>query len=130
MTRNLTLTLDDRWRRKGDISWRVTSWDLRRMATGGLLLKPTTPEARKKANLADDQLALFVEHVGQYNEHAVAKRAGFRKGDIIVEFDGRSDAMRETDLFAYVLRKRMPGARVPVTVVRDGKRIEMMLRMQ
>ena len=100
------------------------------MATGGLLLKPTTPEMRKKANLADDVLALYVEHVGQYNEHAVAKRAGVRKGDILVEFDGRSDAMRETDLFAYVLRKRMPGTRVPVTVVRDGKRIEMTLRMQ
>src|SRR5262249_16284444 len=36
---NLTLKLDQGWRRKTDFGWRTTTWDLRRMATGGLVLK-------------------------------------------------------------------------------------------
>jgi len=33
----LTLSLANDWRRHSDISWRTSSWDLRRMATGGLV---------------------------------------------------------------------------------------------
>jgi hypothetical protein len=31
----LTLHLNNDWRRHTDISWRTTTWDLRRMAAGG-----------------------------------------------------------------------------------------------
>ena len=33
----LQLTLETGWRQRDTISWRATSWDLRRMATGGLV---------------------------------------------------------------------------------------------
>ena len=42
----VTLQLSDGWRRRGDLSWRVTSWGLRRIATGGLLLETLPEEAR------------------------------------------------------------------------------------
>src|SRR5262249_32152170 len=42
-SRSLTLTLGEGWRR-GDISWRATSWDLRRMGLGGLRLDDLTDE--------------------------------------------------------------------------------------
>ena len=47
-------------------------------------------------------------------------RGDLRGGDVIVSIDGTTIATVE-DLFA-LLRKRKPGERVAVTVVRDGDR--------
>lgn len=128
--RALAISLERGWRSNEDISWRSTSWDLRRMAAGGLHLVSLPEPKRRKAKLSDDKMALLVDHVGQYGEHAVAKRAGFRNDDVIVSFDGQTDLMSETKLFAYVLKKRMPGAMVPVTVLRGNRRLNFKLRMQ
>jgi S1-C subfamily serine protease len=51
-----------------------------------------------------------------------AARTGIEAGDVIVELDGDPISTVE-DLFAQLRRKR-PGARVTVTVVRDGARRE------
>ena len=58
------------------------------------------------------------------------KRAGFRRGDIFVSFDGRTTHMTETNLMAYVLQSKSPTARIPVTVLRGGKRIKLTLPLQ
>ena len=121
-TRTLSLSLDDGWRRRSDISWRATSWDLRRMAFGGMLLKEMTPEERHAAGLTDDGMALRVEHVGQYGEHAVARNAGVQPGDIIVSYDGLKDDERESDLLAYAMQRKSPGDKVSLTLLRDGRR--------
>jgi hypothetical protein len=116
-----TLLLPEGWRR-GDISWRATTWDLRRMGLGGLRLEELTLEERAQAKLAGDVLALRVRHLGEYGEHAVAKRAGIRKGDILVSFDGLVGRMSESELLAYTLQKKQPGDEVDVTVLSEGKR--------
>jgi hypothetical protein len=128
--RALKLTLAEGWRRRGDISWRPTTWDLRRMATGGLVLVDLDDEARGERDLPADSLALRVDHVGQYNEHAAAKHAGFEQNDVIVEFDGQSGRLRETDLIAYALQHRQRGERVPVVVLRGERRVPLELPMQ
>jgi hypothetical protein len=113
----LTLSLPAGWRRRDDITWRSSTWGLRRMATGGLVLEA-----------ADD--GLRVKHVGQYGAHAAAKTAGFREGDVVVSFDGKADFKREMDLIAYAVTARKAGEKVPVTVMRDGKKVELALPMQ
>jgi len=128
--RSLTLSLPVGWRKGVDISWRPTSWDLRRMAIGGLLVEELTEADRAKVKLPAASLALLVKHVGQYGDHAVAKRAGFQKNDIIVEFDSRGGRLTESQLLAYVLQNKMPGIQVPVTVLRSGQRVELKLAMQ
>ena len=75
-------------------------------------------------------MALRVKHVGEYGEHAVAKRAGFRKGDILVSFDGQAGKMSESDLLAYTLQKKRPGDEVAVTVLRNGKRETLKFALQ
>lgn len=70
----LQLQLAAGWRQRDDISWRVSSWGLRRIATGGLSLETAPAEVRKELPIADDQMALLVRHVGQYGAHATAKR--------------------------------------------------------
>ena len=126
----LELELPPGWRRTGDLSWRASSWGLRRMVTGGLVLEPLDPPTRDESGLAGSEMALRVKHVGQYNEHAAAKRAGFQLDDVIVAVDGRSDLFDEESLFLHIISTHQIGDEVPVTVVRDGKRVELKLPVQ
>jgi hypothetical protein len=128
--RPIELTLDEGWRRRGDLSWRATTWDLRRMALGGMELEPATEAERRAAGIADGKTALRVGHVGEYGEHAVAKDAGIRAGDLVVAYDGRDDLATETDLIARGVRHRRPGDEVVVTVLRDGRRLPIAIRLQ
>jgi hypothetical protein len=126
----LTLELPTGWRRGADVSWRPTSWDLRRMATGGLVLEKLTDEERREARVADDGLALRVKYVGQFGAHAAGRDAGFQKGDIVVEYDGVSKRLTESGLFAHAVQVRKIRDRVPITVLRKGERVKLTLPMQ
>jgi len=127
---NLALDLTGDWRGHSDIAWRTTTWDLRRMASGGLVLEDSTAEERRNAKFADDALALRVKYVGEYGEHAVAKKAGFKKEDIIVRVDGQTGRMTESEWFRYLLQNKMPGEKIPVSVLRGSKQANLELPMQ
>ena len=127
---DLTLQLGESWRQKSDISWRSTTWDLRRMALGGLVLKELDDTARSQLGLRDTALALRVDYVGQYGEHAAGKKAGFKKEDILVNCDELTQRMSEGDLLRHLLQKRMPGSRVPVTVLRGNDKVTLELPIQ
>ena len=129
-TFELSWTLPEGWRREGDISWRVSSWPFRRIATGGLVLEDASSDARREAGVSEDDLALLVTYVGQYGKHAAGKRAGFQKGDVIVSYDGLTFRMSEGQLMAHVVNENEPGDSADVTVVRDGKRIKLKLPVQ
>lgn len=123
-TMDVTLELPEGWR-VGNIAWRVSSWNLRRVALGGLRLDDLSDDERRAAGLGADAMALKVRHVGQYGPHARAKRSGFRQGDILVSFDGKADRMTESDLLAYGVRRVQPGQAVEAVeavVLRDGVR--------
>jgi hypothetical protein len=120
----VSLTLEDGWRRADDIGWRVSTWELRRIALGGMVLEAVPaddpvraglPEARREAPL------LRVGHVGQWAPHDRAKRAGFAKGDVILAFDGRADFARETDLIRRGIDPANRGRPVPVEVRRGAE---------
>lgn len=131
----LKLELEQGWRRKDDLSWRASSWALRRMTAGGLVLESLSGQGRgdpaeAKDQPTDESMRLRVKYVGQYGPHSAAKRAGFKKDDIIVEFDGRRDLLRETDLLVHGTTQRKVGDKVPVTVLRNGKEIRLTMPMQ
>ena len=98
------------------------------MTTGGLVVKALTPELRQRADTPN--IGLFVEYVGQYNEHAAGKRAGFQKDDVIVSVDGKASPMTESELMGYLVQNRMPGTKIPVTIWRGGQRLNLELPMQ
>jgi hypothetical protein len=126
---SLTLGLRAGWRQADNISWRASSWDLRRMVTGGLLLEDLPSADRAKLGLPADGLALRVKHVGEYGEHAAAKKAGFRKDDVVISVDGRKDLVSEGAVMAYLLGKPK-GAEAPFGVVRSGNPMSFTIRMQ
>lgn len=127
---SLTLTLVLGWRRTGDISWRATSWDLRRMTLGGMRLEALSSEKRRRAGPADDAMALRVKYVGEHGDHALAKKAGFQMNDVVVAVDGKTNYQSESELMATLVNSKQPGDRVEVIVNRDGSRMTFVLVMQ
>lgn len=129
-TRELTLSLADGWRRQGDLSWRVTSWGLRRMATGGLLLETLPEEARRALSLPRGAMALRVKHAGKHGPHGAAHRLGIREGDVLTAFDSRTDLMSEQEVHAYVVTSKKPGDTVSVQLRRDRRTLTFQLPIQ
>lgn len=129
-TRTLTIALPRGWRRATDISWRVSTWPLRRMGAGGLRFEPLSAGDRRRLTIEAGNMALLVNSVGQYGPHGAGKRAGFRKGDVVVAFDNRTDLTTDTALLAYAAQNTRPGQRVTVSLLRNGKPMNLTLPMQ
>lgn len=126
----LSLPLPDGWRAQADISRRVGTWGMRAMALGGLSLVDLSDEERTRRGLPKDQLALLAKHVGEYGQHATAKKAGFKKNDVIVAIAGSSTRETEGQLIGRLLRSYQAGSVVNATVLRDEERLELTLPMQ
>lgn len=126
----LTLNLADHWRQAGDLSWRVTSWGLRRIAGGGMVLENPDSAALDGLKITDGKMALRVKRVGQYGPHGTAKRVGIREGDIITSFAGRDDLMTEQELHGYVVTSMKPGDKASVVLVRNGRKQTFRLPIQ
>lgn len=100
------------------------------MATGGLLLEEMPAEDRAKAGIVGGGMSLRVKHVGQYGPHAAAGNAGFRVGEVLVEYDGQTALRREADLLRHGVTAPMPGDRAAMTVLREGKQVALTLPMR
>jgi S1-C subfamily serine protease len=118
------------WKSRDDLSWRASTWALRRMGTGGMIVESATAEERQNAKIADGSMGLRVKFVGQFGAHAVAKAAGIRANDLVVSFDGQTNLARESDLIAYAVTKRKPGEKVEVKWLRNGKEMKASILMQ
>lgn len=127
---SLNLELNGGWRQKSNISRRVGTWDMRGMVLGGLLLEELPDAERAPLKLAEDALALRVKHVGQYDRHAAAKRAGFKANDVIVEIDGSSARATEGQVIGRLLTGHRIGESVKATVLRGDQRLTFSLPMQ
>ncbi len=124
-TKDIELKLPENWKELGDISWRASTWGLRRMVTAGLTFEPVTADQRKEFELDADAVALRIKHVGQFGEHAAGKRAGFKVDDILAEIDGIARPLSETELIAHLLRTKRPGDKVAVSLLRQGKPLKL-----
>ncbi|MFM8252824.1 MAG: Trx7/PDZ domain-containing (seleno)protein [Planctomycetota bacterium] len=126
----LTWDLPTGWRQSGDLSWRASTWGLRRMATGGMFLEALSSAERQALGIADGKMALRAQHVGEYGPHAAAKQAGARRDDVVVAFGGRDDLMTETALLRHALNDYQIGDRVAVEMLRAGERVKLTIPLQ
>lgn len=127
---DVSLDLPAGWRARSDISRRVGTWPMRAMALGGLKLDDLDDEARRARGLGLDQLALRVEHAGEYGEHGAAKNAGFRKDDLLVQVGPLRERLSESALIGRLLQQHRPGEKLPVVVRRGGEPVELQLPQQ
>ena len=129
-TIDFSLRLPAGWRARSDISRRVGTWPMRAMALGGLKLEDLDDEARRARGLSPTQLALRVEHAGEYGEHAAAKNAGFRKDDVLVQLGPIRERLSESALIGLLLQQHRPGEKIPAVVLRGERRLELSLPQQ
>ena len=128
--RTIVIKLEQDWRKAADISWRVTTWEMRRMATGGATFEPVDEQLRKRRGIRDDQMALRVGHVGQYGQHARAKQAGVRKNDLLVGVDDRTDLLTEAAILEYAIQEKQPGDELTFHLLRNGRTLKATIRLQ
>ncbi|MBE7497825.1 MAG: PDZ domain-containing protein [Verrucomicrobiaceae bacterium] len=129
-THELRLTLPPAWRNKSDIGRRVGTWPMRAMAFGGMKMDDLDDAGRAQLGLGKEQMALKIAHVGQYGEHALAKKAGFQKDDIILEVGDLTTRMTESALIGHLLLSNLPGEKIPAVVLRGQQRLTLELPQQ
>ncbi len=82
----------------------------------GVSIQKITPELSKQFGLKEDSGVLVSDAV----ENSPAEKAGIRRGDIIIEYDGkRTD---EPYQLRNMVANTLPGEQHQLTVLRDGKR--------
>ncbi len=126
----LKLTLPAGWRMKADISKRVGTWSMRAMAFGGLTLVDLDEAARAERGIGAEAMALFVKGMGQFNQHATAKKAGFLKDDVLVAVNGFAARASEGEMIGRLLQTTKIGETVEVVVLRGIERVSLKLPMQ
>ena len=129
-TKELSLSLEPGWRLKTDISTRVGTWQMRGMATGGLRLQNVPPDQRTALGLSPGSMALQVAMLGANGPHGAAKKAGFQQGDILIEIDGFSTDITESQLLGLLLTQYPPKSSLKTIVRRGSQRLELLLPVQ
>lgn len=123
----LAIALPKGWRAESDISWRVTTWYMRRSVLGRMKLADVPREDRRRLKLNDKSLALRVDRIHQ---SFPAYKAGVRQRDVVVAIGDIKEQMSETELLAHLVRSKKAGDDVPVTVLRNGKKLTFKLRAE
>jgi len=116
------LELSGDWLR-GDLSWRGSMWAM--PPSPGLWVVGLDAEARRERGIASGRLGLEVR--GVFRE--AVRRAGLRKGDVIVAYDGRDEEISAPKFHADLrLQYYRPGAVLRLDVLRRGKRVPLEVR--
>ena len=110
---NMASSIIDQLRSKGRV---VRGWL-------GVMIQKVTPELAKSFKLDDESGAL----VGDVVKDGPAEKAGIKRGDVIVEFDGK-DVKAWSDLPVIVAQTPVE-KKVDVEVIRDGKKKTVKVRI-
>jgi serine protease Do len=81
----------------------------------GVLIQDVTPELAKEFQMPDEHGAL----VGDVTPRSPADRAGFKGGDVILDFNHKQ--VTDSRHLKLTVAETAPGSTVPVKILRDGK---------
>ena len=90
----------------------------------GVAIQDVTPELAKSFGLEEDEGGALIAEV--YSNSPAAK-AGFRRGDVVIEFNGEK-VTEPYDLSLFVGQTK-PGTRATAIVLREGKRKELKIKV-
>lgn len=82
----------------------------------GVMIQQITPQLKDKLGLSTEAGAL----VSQVTPGGPAEKAGIKRGDVIVSFDGQT--VKEMNDLPFLVAKTEVGKKVPVVVLRKGER--------
>jgi len=124
--REATLRLTRSWKqaKPSVFAWRASKWPLSpKPGFGG---KKLTPKEMKAAGLPEGRFAFRIGYLVTWGESAAtghnARKAGLRKGDIVVSVNGRDDFESVSHFHAWFRLALKPGTKIPIDRIRNGKR--------
>ncbi len=112
-----------------DLAWRADMWALApKPGFGGRRLSAAE---QRKFGIAKDVFAFRVGYLVTWGENrhtgVNARKAGIRKGDVVLSVGGKSDFVSERHFHAWFRLKQKPGGSVDVVLLRDGKKVKVRL---
>lgn len=126
--RSMTVTLPKGWKEVGPLeySWRPFMWQLR--PNPGFGGPPLSADEKKKLGLAADAFTLKVQYIIEWGDHPEdgrnAKKAGIRKGDILLSAAGQSDWQSSVHFQTWFRFTRRAGESVDLRLLRDGREVK------
>jgi len=128
--RDHILTTRIGWKRT-DISWRGSLWNLHPRLR--VYMPPAKPNELKKLNLPAGHHALKVQWINNASaEGQAALKAGLKLNDFIIAMAGKpfGKAIDHDNFNAQVKLNYKSGQKLPLTLMRNGKRIEFQWPLQ
>ena len=119
------LELPHGWRRKGDISWRPIVWMLRDEALG-FHMEPMTDREKERHHVDVRHTVYYINRIAPpwYKQaNQAARKAGLRKGDILIAIDDRPPPATMSRFLAWIAQETRPGQEIRVTVLRNGRKL-------
>jgi len=89
----------------------------------GVMIQKITPELKEKLELKDEKGAL----VADVTPGGPADKAGIKRGDVIVSFDGKE--IREMNALPYIVASTPVGKTVTVVLVREGREMQIKVKI-
>jgi serine protease Do len=89
----------------------------------GVIIQAVTQDLKDALNLKDIKGAL----VSDVTEDGPAEKAGFKRGDVIVAFDGKE--INESNDLPYIVSSTPVGKNVAVEILRDGKKMTLQAKL-
>jgi len=122
-SRNYVLAVRAGWKRT-DVSWRGSMWNVRPRLR--VWMPEATTQELKKLNLPAGRKALKVKWINTNSpEGRKARDAGLRTGDFVIAVDGKPMGnMTPREFNSHVKLNYKPSQTLPITLWRNGKRIE------
>jgi len=115
-----TVKLAAGWKQT-DFSWRGSRWSLK--PRPGFWAPEISAEDLKKVGLPEGSRAYRIQFINANNpEGRAAKEAGLRSGDVIVAVADKPVTLSPADFQLQVRLNYKVGDKLPLTVLRDGKR--------
>jgi serine protease Do len=89
----------------------------------GVVIQVITPDLKEKLGLKTEKGAL----VADVSEGGPADKAGIKRGDVIVSFDGK--AIEEMQDLPYIVASTPVGKEVSIRILRDGKEMDLRVKV-
>ena len=89
----------------------------------GVVIQDITPDLAKSFNVTITEGVL----VSEIQENSPAKEAGFERGDIVIEYDGK--AIRDVNHLRNAVAQTEIGKKAKVKVLREGKEKELIVKI-